>query len=548
MIPIPTLLPAECGCSSCAADSQPPKEVVTAGPELEEAPVLKEASEASQPSQADALTPVSPRSLLRMITDDSVVDFSIKSERLETLTNPKIEQGMIRAITLRKSIRQMGRLWRRPLLPMPEERLTDLYEWSRPAEEYDYFLSHTWETWGGLKYISLLMHSSHRFLLGCWLSAVVLCWCFCLLDLLPTFGHVNPEALDWWAEGEGCPTGPWIICSGFISVIVGLLLAPYLPDSCSRSDQCFMDAVCIHQADPEKKRQGIDAIAGFLSVSRQLRILWSPSYLSRLWCVFEIAAYRKVNSRGQVVLAPLFLERMVLLTLIFSYAIAGLLWTLGVQSYNDTIYALSLSPMLLLIHALRRNATGKTKLFEELDHFELTETHCSLNSDREFVLGAIETWYGSREAFTSYVRGPLRQELLQSATKVSTLYVLLMVTPAVSGMLEDHLALWKGGAPFHGVLTHFMGRVLGSYAFWIAFCVRMLISLCFFFAATRRWLILDYLLTCCIHLTVCAMAFAGDLAGRRVSRSSLWLTAGWMCFAAASLVVFTYLARKACKV
>jgi len=123
-----------------------------------------------------------------------------------------------------------------------------------------------------------------------------------------------------------------------------------------------------------------------------------------------------------------------------------------------------------------------------------------------------------------------------------------MVTPAVSGMLEDHLALWKGGAPFQGVLTHFMGRVLGSYALWIAFCVRMLISLCFFFAATRRWLILDYLVTCCIHLTVCAMAFAGDLAGRRVSRSSLWLAAGWMCVAAVSLVVFTYLARKACKV
>ena len=29
---------------------------------------------------------------LRMITDDSVVDVSTKSERLETLTNPKIEQ------------------------------------------------------------------------------------------------------------------------------------------------------------------------------------------------------------------------------------------------------------------------------------------------------------------------------------------------------------------------------------------------------------------------------------------------------------------------
>ena len=41
-------------------------------------------------SKGTQRTCLQPR--LRMITDDSAVDVSIKSERLETLTNPKLEQ------------------------------------------------------------------------------------------------------------------------------------------------------------------------------------------------------------------------------------------------------------------------------------------------------------------------------------------------------------------------------------------------------------------------------------------------------------------------
>ena len=40
---------------------------------------------------------------------------------------------------------------------------------------------------------------------------------------------MNPEALDWWAEGEGCPTGPWIICSGFLAQQHGTLLRELSP-------------------------------------------------------------------------------------------------------------------------------------------------------------------------------------------------------------------------------------------------------------------------------------------------------------------------------
>ncbi|CAE7341276.1 unnamed protein product [Symbiodinium natans] len=484
----------DCGCCY-EGDAEPPKEVVSA-----------DAQYVFEPSLSIAVSsPVQP--------DMSLSPSSRTQTRLDSLKNLQLEKGMVRAVTLRKSLQQLGRLWRKPLLPMSQEQLMSLHSWSKPATEYDYFLSHTWETPGHVKYLSLLTYSSHRFLMICWVLAVALSWCLCLLELLPFFGHVNPEALRWRAPKPGCPTGPWIICAGFLSVIVGLLLAPHLPDSCSRSDLCFMDAACIHQGDPVKKQQGIDAIAGFLSISQQLRILWSPSYLSRLWCVFEIAAYRKVNPRGQLVLAPLFVERMVLITLLGFYGIGGCIWTIGVMNYSSLAFALALSPCMLLIHALRRSATGKTKLLNELEHFNLSDTRCSLDADREFVLAAIDRWYGSREAFTEYIRGPLRQDLLQSATKISNSYVLLMCTPAISGMLEDQLSLWKAGAPFTGALAHFTGTVVGTYMLWIAFCVRVLISLCVFFAATRRWLVLDYLLTLCIHVTVCGLAFAGDSVG-----------------------------------
>ena len=46
---------------------------------------------------------------------------------------------------------------------------------------------------------------------------------------------------------------------------------------------CFVDVACIHQADYDLMRQGIQSIGGFLLVSRELRILWSPVYLCSCW-------------------------------------------------------------------------------------------------------------------------------------------------------------------------------------------------------------------------------------------------------------------------
>lgn len=70
---------------------------------------------------------------------------------------------------------------------------------------------------------------------------------------------------------------------------MGLLLSPYRPGD--QGDVCFIDVACIHQTDVELMHRGIRSIGGFLLAARELRILWSSTYLTRLWCV----AWKKIR-------------------------------------------------------------------------------------------------------------------------------------------------------------------------------------------------------------------------------------------------------------
>ena len=45
------------------------------------------------------------------------------------------------------------------------------------------------------------------------------------------------------------------------------------------------DVVSIHQRDDVLKERGIYGLGGFLKVSRELRVLWTTPYPTRLWCI-----------------------------------------------------------------------------------------------------------------------------------------------------------------------------------------------------------------------------------------------------------------------
>ena len=102
--------------------------------------------------------------------------------------------------------------------------------------------------------------------------------------------------------------GCWILCSGLLGPVLASVSYLYLP--CCKSPVCFVDVACIHQADHAlmqlgldgaafsigaspaspaflscsctqlaSRQRGVQGIGGFLAVTRELRVLWSPPYL-----------------------------------------------------------------------------------------------------------------------------------------------------------------------------------------------------------------------------------------------------------------------------
>ncbi|CAE7544168.1 cpr6 [Symbiodinium pilosum] len=55
----------------------------------------------------------------------------------------------------------------------------------------------------------------------------------------------------------------------------------------------FLDKICIHQTDQALKAEGIMSIGGFLTNSKSLLVMWDATYVWRLWCIFEYAAFVK---------------------------------------------------------------------------------------------------------------------------------------------------------------------------------------------------------------------------------------------------------------
>ena len=103
-------------------------------------------------------------------------------------------------------------------------------------------------------------------------------------------------------------------------------------------------------------------------------------------------------------------------------------------------------------------------------NFDLELVSCSSDFDKQFILAAVREWYGSTDAFTQYVRGPLRDELVQVVAEMRApmSYCLLAFSPA-AGIYADVLgSLWLAGASNEMLLAYVLGQVLSSFLLGMA--------------------------------------------------------------------------------
>lgn len=268
-----------------------------------------------------------------------------------------------------------------------------------------------------------------------------------------------------------------------------------------------------------------------------MRILYSRPYLSRLWCIFELAAFRTANPTRRIRFVPLFVELGVAV-LWLGGTLAIILYIVGfLTNFRGTVLlVVALLPLLGVFHLLRQNLSRKRQVFLALASFELSDASCRLASDQEFIYSAIQKWYGSLDAFTAYVRGPLRDELLKDhlGTNLPWYYGMLITTPWISLGMDALAALVRGDAPLHAILAYGIAMTLGLFTLWWLFTMQFLLLLCHRCPSAERSLcsVAQSLILFLLYLLV---ALFGVYVARWASNHSVGASFIW-CGAAGLLV------------
>ena len=182
----------------------------------------------------------------------------------------------------------------------------------------------------------------------------------------------------------------------------------------------FLDRLCIAQHVEELKQKGILGLAGFLDRSRQLTILWSPRYFSRIWCTYEVATFlRDPGNQKPILVMPVKMALILFLFAVTEHIIMYWYWlahdVAGTDSNLDllTLFFGFAPALALVVPVVFYVGLGLMQDLKELPHqlanFSVQRAQCfccsnghthpqtgaTLPCDRELIFGMLKRWYGN---------------------------------------------------------------------------------------------------------------------------------------------------------
>lgn len=229
------------------------------------------------------------------------------------------------------------------------------------ADACDYFVSHSWQDDGPKKVAMLRQFLFAHTFLGRILVILPLLACILL-----------PLGFALHSQSESFP--PWLLTSfamALLAVLLGWywgstlgLCAPSRAPWYYNSTTVWIDSLCIDQTTDAAKQAGVASFKDVLQRSGRMVALTSEGYLSRLWCVYELATFSRHKPKDKLLLLSL-----------------------------DWPSSTAMSPSIGLSH-------DEEKL---LRNFRCREAKCFLPADRVLLLREIREDFGSEEAFDEYV-------------------------------------------------------------------------------------------------------------------------------------------------
>ncbi|CAE7172926.1 unnamed protein product, partial [Symbiodinium necroappetens] len=102
------------------------------------------------------------------------------------------------------------------------------------------------------------------------------------------------------------------------------------------------------------------------------------------------------------------------------------------------------------------------QISQSLSQFDVSALQCFSDFDKRFIHSAVMQWYGSLEDFNMFVRGPLKDEILQTmlVSRVPLHYIILSITPVTGIQLDLLAALLAAGLPFEAWGKWLFGQLL----------------------------------------------------------------------------------------
>jgi hypothetical protein len=352
---------------------------------------------------------------------------------------------------------------------------------SRPAATIDAFISHSWLTPGWLKMAGLAFHLNATRAVA---AAVLLLIAIHALELAGVYSFPTSPGYDDSRLFDGSDVVPSVrLQMHFVlPMVVFFAVLWYGQELPFGRRTCFLDKCCIHQTDESKKARGIKQLGAFLRHSKSMVVLWQPEYFTRLWCVYELAAFMHVNGGDcrSVSFLPLKLYVFAISLSIFHFIatvcfVVLLPWTLTHPEHAEWVaemvpeaaqylylvlvcigllvvdFALP-SPLLWIF--CKWHMSDHKELLQQVREFEFENAECQEESDREFVRGQIEHWFGGVAHFEQYVRTALTErveEMLHeqgpvpySVVALGSLSHTLAFPPVIINGLQDGLSNMVG--------------------------------------------------------------------------------------------------------